>query len=205
MQSANESVYGPVADAAALKYGLDPSIFRRLIASESSWNPHALNPQVTRTGENAIGIAQFLPSTAQSLGVDPLDPYSALDGAARYLSQLVAKYGTMGGVAAYKGSPNSPLALSQAAQVVGGDGGMADVAQAAQSAAQSEASNAPKPGNDKSLWQYSWSDLKEAISNSLMGFTLGLVGILLIIFSIYMLAKRGGTDSVATVKQIAGA
>jgi hypothetical protein len=37
-----------------------------------------------------------------------------------------------------------------------------------------------------------------------MGFTLGLVGILLIIFSVYMLTKRGGTDSLATAKQMAG-
>jgi hypothetical protein len=200
MQNANLSVYGPVADAAAQKYGLDPTIFRNLIASESSWNPYAVNPQPTRSGEQAVGIAQFLPSTAQSLGVDPLDPYSALDGAARYLSQLTAKYGLLGGVAAYKGSPNSPLALSQAAKVVGQSDSVQDVSQAAESAA----NQAPKPKNDKSLWQYSWDDLKAAISNSLMGFTLGLVGILLIIFSIYMLTKRGGTDSLATAKQMAG-
>jgi hypothetical protein len=199
MQSANLSVYGPVADAAAQKYGLDPTIFRNLIASESSWDPYAINPQATRSGEQAVGIAQFLPSTAQSLGVDPLDPYSALDGAARYLSQLTAKYGLLGGVAAYKGSPDSPLALSQAAQVVG-QSDMQGVSQAAESAA----NQAPKPKNDKSLWQYSWDDLKAAISNSLMGFTLGLVGILLIIFSVYMLTKRGGTDSLATAKQMAG-
>jgi soluble lytic murein transglycosylase-like protein len=199
MQNANLSVYGPVADAAAQKYGLDPTIFRNLIASESSWNPYAINPQTTKSGEQAIGIAQFLPSTAQSLGVDPLDPYSALDGAARYLSQLTAKYGLLGGVAAYKGSPNSPLALTQAAQVVG-QSDMRGVSQAAESAA----NQTSKPKNNKSLWQYSWDDFKSAISDSLMGFTLGLVGILLIIFSVYMLTKRGGTDSVATVKQIAG-
>jgi hypothetical protein len=199
MQNANLSVYGPVADAAAQKYGLDPTIFRNLIASESSWDPYAINPQPTRNGEQAVGIAQFLPSTAQSLGVDPLDPYSALDGAARYLSQLTAKYGLLGGVAAYKGSPDSPLALSQAAQVVG-QSDMRGVSQAAESAA----NQAPKPKNDKSLWQYSWDDLKASISNSLMGFTLGLVGILLIIFSVYMLTKRGGTDSLATAKQMAG-
>jgi hypothetical protein len=199
MQNANLSVYGPVADAAARKYGLDPATFRNLIASESSWDPYAINPQTTKSGEQAIGIAQFLPSTAQSLGVDPLDPYSALDGAARYLSQLTAKYGLLGGVAAYKGSPDSPLALSQAAQVVG-QSDMQGVSQAAESAA----NQAPKPKNDKSLWQYSWDDLKASISNSLMGFTLGLVGILLIIFSIYMLTKRGGTDSLATAKQMAG-
>jgi hypothetical protein len=200
MISTYSDLYGPAATAAAQKYGVDPQIFNRLIASESSWDPYAINPQPTKNGENAVGIAQFLPSTAKSLGVDPLDPYSALDGAAKYLSQLTAKYGLTGGIAAYKGSPTSPLALSQAAKIVGSSDDIGTVAQAAQSAA----NRAPKVENSKSLWQYSWSDFKAAVSGSLMGFTFGLVGILLIVFSIYMLAKRGGTDSVGAVRQISG-
>jgi hypothetical protein len=200
MISTYSDLYGPAATAAAQKYGVDPQIFSRLIASESSWDPYAINPQPTSGGENAVGIAQFLPSTAKSLGVDPLDPYSALDGAAKYLSQLTAKYGLTGGIAAYKGSPTSPLALSQAAKIVGTSTDIGTVAQAAQSAA----TQAPKVENSKSLWQYSWSDFKEAVSGSLMGFTFGLVGILLIVFSIYMLAKRGGSDSVSAVRQISG-
>jgi hypothetical protein len=201
MQNANESIYGSIADAAASKYNLDPTIFRKLISSESSWDPQAINHQATGGGEHAVGIAQFLPSTAASLGVDPLNPYSALDGAAKYLSQLTAKYGLQGGIAAYKGSPTSPVALSQAAQVIGTPTDIRTVAQAAQSAA----NEPPKAENDKSLWQYSWSDFKDAVSGSLMGFTVGLVGVMLIVFSIYMLAKRGGTDSVEAVRQISGA
>lgn len=194
------NLYGPAANTAAQKYGIDPTIFRRLIASESSWDPYAINPTPTKSGENAVGIAQFLPSTAKSLGVDPFDPYSALDGSAKYLSQLTAKYGLTGGIAAYKGSPTSPVALSQAAQIVGTSTDIGTVTQAAQSAA----SQPEKVDNSKSLWQYSWGDFKNAISQSLMGFTFGLVGILLIIFSIYMLTKRGGSDSVGAVRQISG-
>jgi hypothetical protein len=90
--------------------------------------------------------------------------------------------------------------LSQADKIVGTSPDIRTVAQAAQSAA----TQAPKVENNKSLWQYSWNDFKTAISGSLMGFTFGLIGILLIVFSIYMLAKRGGTDSVGAVRQISG-
>jgi hypothetical protein len=203
--NANETIYGPVADAAAGKYGIDPGVFRRLIASESSWDPYAVNPESTKNGENATGIAQFLPSTAKGRGVDPFDPYSALDGAAKYLSELTAKYGLTGGVAAYKGSATSPLALSQAAKVVGpidirpnGPDPLGN-----QMGPDSVQQN-PKPGNPKAFYQYSWDDFKAAVSSSMLGFTFGLVGLLLIIFSVYMLTRQGGTDSVGAVKKLSG-
>lgn len=42
----------------------------------------------------AIGIAQFMPETAKSMGVDPLDIKSAIEGAARYLKQNFDKFGS---------------------------------------------------------------------------------------------------------------
>ena len=37
---------------------------------------------------------QFMPSTAAGLGVDPLDPASSVDGAARYLKSLTNRFGS---------------------------------------------------------------------------------------------------------------
>ena len=208
--AANEAIYGPIADAAASKYGLDTGIFRRLISSESSWNPTAINPQSVG-GENASGIAQFLPSTASARGVDPFDPYSALDGAAKYLSELTSKFGLSEGIAAYKGYSNrtSEAAQTTASKIIG-DSGTVDIRPDGkdplgnQMGPDSVQKNA-KPGNSKSLWQYTSDDWKNLFQNSAWGFLLGAVGVLLVILSIYMLVKRGGTDSIGATRQIAGA
>src|SRR5499427_4340567 len=71
----------------ANKYGIDPDIFTRQIQQESGFNPSA------RSGAGAIGVAQFMPGTAQGMGIDPTDPYAALDAAARMDAQNLAKYG----------------------------------------------------------------------------------------------------------------
>jgi len=41
----------------------------------------------------ALGIAQFMPATAADLGIDPLDPFQAIDGAGRYLASLYRMFG----------------------------------------------------------------------------------------------------------------
>src|SRR5215467_14378047 len=65
------------ARQAANRAGIDPDIFLRQIQQESGFNPGARSPA------GAIGIAQFMPDTARGLGIDPTDPYAALDAAAR--------------------------------------------------------------------------------------------------------------------------
>lgn len=80
--------YRRVAAAAAAKYGIDPDIFMRQIARESGFNPNA------RSGAGALGIAQFIPATAKSYGVNPMDPVSALDGAARMDADNLKRYGS---------------------------------------------------------------------------------------------------------------
>jgi len=72
---------------AAQKAGIDPDIFTRQIQQESGFNPAA------KSGAGAVGIAQFMPGTAQGLGIDPTDPYAALDAAARMDAQHLQKYG----------------------------------------------------------------------------------------------------------------
>jgi soluble lytic murein transglycosylase-like protein len=76
-----------LAQQDAIKYGISPYYFVRQINAESGFNPNAYSPA------GAIGIAQFIPSTAASLGVNPYDPVSALDGAARLMASLSNQFG----------------------------------------------------------------------------------------------------------------
>src|SRR5499427_4359233 len=71
----------------ANKYGIDPDIFVRQIQQESGFNPGARSPA------GATGIAQFMPDTARGMGIDPSDPYAALDAAARLDASNLSKYG----------------------------------------------------------------------------------------------------------------
>lgn len=89
------------ADAAALRYGLPPEFFRRLIRQESNFDPKA----ISRAG--AMGIAQFMPGTARWRGVaNPFEPIDALNESARWLSELRDQLGNLGlAAAAYNAGP----------------------------------------------------------------------------------------------------
>jgi hypothetical protein len=73
------------ARAKALQYGIDPDIFERQITQESGWKPDA------HSSAGAHGLGQFMPQTAKDYGVDVNDPYSSLDGAARYMRDNLAR------------------------------------------------------------------------------------------------------------------
>ncbi|HEY7346709.1 MAG TPA: lytic transglycosylase domain-containing protein [Ktedonobacterales bacterium] len=75
-----------VARDDAKKYQIDTLAFEWQIWQESKFDPAA------RSTANAIGIAQFLPETAASLGIDPTDPQQALDAAARLDRQHLNQY-----------------------------------------------------------------------------------------------------------------
>lgn len=78
-------------ETTAATHGLDPHFFTRLIWQESRFNPNALSPA------NAMGIAQFIRSTATMRGLaDPYNPADAIDHAAQYLAEMVARYGNAG-------------------------------------------------------------------------------------------------------------
>ncbi len=83
----------------ALNAGIPPDYFVRQINQESGFNPTAVS------WAGAVGIAQFMPGTAATIGVDPWNPTQAMQGAARLMASYENQYGgnyTMA-LAAYNG------------------------------------------------------------------------------------------------------
>jgi Transglycosylase SLT domain len=80
------SAYVAIAQQDAVANGISPTYFVRQIQIESGFNANAYSPA------GAVGIAQFLPSTAAGLGINPYDPISALAGAARYMANYAKQY-----------------------------------------------------------------------------------------------------------------
>ena len=93
-------------EAAASQHGIPVTFMTRLIAQESGFRPSVVGP-VTRSGERAQGIAQFMPYTARARGLlDPFDPVQALPHAASYLADLRRQFGSLGlAAAAYNAGP----------------------------------------------------------------------------------------------------
>lgn len=71
---------------AARSQGLPPEFLAATILQESAYDPFAIS------SAGAIGIAQFEIETADDNGVQPLDPWSAIAGAARLLASYVRAY-----------------------------------------------------------------------------------------------------------------
>jgi hypothetical protein len=95
-----------LVESAANANGLPPEFFVRLIFQESSFRPEAVGP-VTRNGQRAEGIAQFMPGTAAERGLlDPFDPVEALPKSAEFLAELRGRFGNLGlAAAAYNAGP----------------------------------------------------------------------------------------------------
>ena len=93
-------------EAAARDHGLPLEFFARVIWQESRFRPGAIGP-VTRSGQRAQGIAQFMPLTAAERSLlDPFDPVQALPKSAEFLRQLREEFGNLGlAAAAYNSGP----------------------------------------------------------------------------------------------------
>jgi soluble lytic murein transglycosylase-like protein len=82
-----KSAYVAMAQQDAINAGISPDYFTRQINMESGFNPNAYSPA------GAEGIAQFMPSTAAGLGLNPWDPVASLKAAARLMANYSKNYG----------------------------------------------------------------------------------------------------------------
>jgi hypothetical protein len=95
-----------IIEAAARDANLPLEFFARVIWQESRFQADAVGP-VTRSGERAQGIAQFMPGTASERGLlDPFNPVQALPKSAEFLNELRNQFGNLGlAAAAYNAGP----------------------------------------------------------------------------------------------------
>jgi hypothetical protein len=93
-------------ESAARSNDLPLEFFARVIWQESRFQADAVGP-VTRNGQRAEGIAQFMPGTASERRLlDPFDPVQALPKSAEFLSELRNQFGNLGlAAAAYNAGP----------------------------------------------------------------------------------------------------
>lgn len=75
-----KSQYVAMAEQDAVAAGIPATYFVRQIEQESGFNPDAHSPA------GAEGIAQFMPSTAAGLGINPWDAAASLQAAARMMA-----------------------------------------------------------------------------------------------------------------------
>jgi soluble lytic murein transglycosylase-like protein len=71
---------------AAAKHKVPAAFVKSIMAAESNFYPGVVSDK------GAIGLMQLMPETAQQFGVDPHIPAQNVDGGAKYLSVLMARY-----------------------------------------------------------------------------------------------------------------
>lgn len=81
--------YDAIIQQSAVQYGIDPVVFKRLIGTESSFNPTAVSPRGEKFG---LGVAQI--AAVHGLSREQmLDPNTAIPFAAQLFSQMVQQSG----------------------------------------------------------------------------------------------------------------
>lgn len=73
--------------SAAVATGLSPALLQAIATVESGLNPAAVSTA------GAVGLMQLMPTTAQSLGVNPDNPEQNALGGAEYLKSLLNQFG----------------------------------------------------------------------------------------------------------------
>jgi soluble lytic murein transglycosylase-like protein len=95
------AIYLPHIIAAEAKYALPAGLLDAVIFAESRYDPLAIS------SVGAVGLGQLMPGTARELGVrNRFDPLENLDGAARYLRNMLDRFGMVHlALAAYNAGP----------------------------------------------------------------------------------------------------
>jgi soluble lytic murein transglycosylase-like protein len=96
--------FDDVIKQAAAKEGIDPTLVKAVARAESNLNPGAVS------SAGAKGVMQLMDGTARELGVrDSFDPAQNIAGGAKYLKQLLNRYGgdVKRALAAYNAGPGA--------------------------------------------------------------------------------------------------
>ncbi len=95
--------YSSVVTSAANANGLSRSLLSSVIRTESNFQPRAVSPK------GALGLMQLMPATARSLAVrHPFDPSENVQAGAKYLKEMLGKFGNVNlALAAYNAGPGA--------------------------------------------------------------------------------------------------
>jgi hypothetical protein len=94
--------YASTFASAAQRHGVPAALLAAVAKVESNYDPRAVSPA------GAQGLMQFMPATARDYGVNPFDPASAIDGAARKLAADLKTFGSVPlALAAYNAGPGA--------------------------------------------------------------------------------------------------
>ena len=103
ISSAPADPYASLVAKAARKTGLKRTLLSSVIRAESDFHSRAVSPK------GALGLMQLMPATARSLAVQhPFDPAENIQGGAKYLRQMLQKFGSLNlALAAYNAGPGN--------------------------------------------------------------------------------------------------
>ena len=118
---------------ASQRWNVGAALLSAQIYAESNFNPFAQSPA------GAQGIAQFMPGTAESIGLDnPFDPEQTIDAQAHLMRDLLRRFGSVplalaaynagaGAVEQYGGIPPYAETRAYVAKILGLLGGAGDI------------------------------------------------------------------------------
>src|SRR5262245_26351501 len=95
--------YAPLYIAAGRQYGIPPRVLAGVADVETNGGAY-----IRPSSAGAVGLMQFMPSTAAGLGINPMNARQAVFGAARYLNQLGYQSNPLRALGAYNGGPGNP-------------------------------------------------------------------------------------------------
>ncbi len=96
-------IYDDLIGQTARNRGLPPALVKAVIAAESAFDSQAVSHK------GAQGLMQLMPATAVSMGVsNPFEPAQNVSGGARYLREMLDRYGDVArALAAYNAGPSA--------------------------------------------------------------------------------------------------
>jgi len=98
--------YAPILARAAQRWNVSAALLAAQLYAESNFNPFAESPA------GAQGIAQFMPGTAEAVGLeDPFDAVAAIDAQAHLMRDLLRRFASVPlALAAYNAGPGAVAA-----------------------------------------------------------------------------------------------